>query len=79
MNSQNPKMPEDNYLNRLDAYFVCDELTVFVHRMRELICHSQAHSRAAFLSCADDICCDFLETMDRGWDTLTNISEGLKP
>jgi hypothetical protein len=30
-------MPEDPYLNRLDGYFVCDELAVLVHRLRELI------------------------------------------
>jgi len=79
MSSQNPTMPEDNYLNRMDGYFVCDDLAVLVHRLRELICHSQAHSRAAFLSSAADIYCDFLETMERGWDKVTNIAEGLKP
>jgi hypothetical protein len=59
-------MPEDNYLNRLDGYFVCDELAVLVHRLRELICHSRTHSSAAFLSSADDIYCDLLETIERG-------------
>ena len=56
-------MPEDHYLNRMDGYFVCDELAVLVHRLRELICHSQTHSKPVFFSSADDIYCDFLETM----------------
>lgn len=78
MSSPNPTMPEDPYLNRMDGYFVCDELAVLVHRLRELIFHSQAHCSPVFLSSADDIYRDFLETMERGWDTITIIADGIE-
>jgi hypothetical protein len=78
MSSPNPAMPEDPHLNRMDGYFVCDELAVLVHRLRELICHSQKHATPVFLSSADDIYCDFLETMERGWTTIEDIAEGLE-
>jgi hypothetical protein len=71
-------MPEDPYVNRLDAYFVCDEFAVLVHRLRELICHSRQHSSAAFLLSADDIYSDLVETMERSWETLTTIAEALE-
>jgi hypothetical protein len=62
----------------MDGYFVCDELAVLVHRLRELICHSQAHTKFAFLSSADDVFCELLETIDRGWTTIEEIALGLE-
>jgi hypothetical protein len=41
-------MPEDPYLNRMDGYFVCDELAVLVHRLRELICHRRIADRYSY-------------------------------
>jgi hypothetical protein len=78
VSSQNPKTPEDNYLNRLDGYFVCDEFGVLVHQLRELICHSRQHSTAAFLSSADDIYSDLVEAMEGSWETLRTIAEALE-
>jgi hypothetical protein len=72
------KLPEEQYVRRMDGYFVCDELAVLTHRLRELICHSQSHSKLAFLSSADDVFSDLLETVDRGWTTIEEIAAGLK-
>lgn len=69
---------EDPSAHRMDGYFVCDELAVLVHRMRELICHSQAHTDFAFLFSADDIFCELLETVERAWTTIEEIARGLK-
>jgi hypothetical protein len=65
------------YVRRMDGYFVCDELAVLIHRLRELISDSQTHNRMVFLTCADDIFSDLLETVDRGWTTIEEIAGGL--
>jgi hypothetical protein len=62
----------------MDGYFVCDEVAVLVHRLRELICNSQAHTKMAFLSSADDIFSDLLETVDRGWTIIEQIAGELE-
>jgi hypothetical protein len=53
-------------------------LAVLVHRLRELICNSQAHTKMAFLSSADDVFSDLLETVDRGWTTIEQIAGELE-
>lgn len=73
-----PKVPEERYVYRMDGYFVCDELAVLIHRLRELICHSQAHNKLAFLSSADDVFSELLETIERGWTTIEQIADGLE-
>lgn len=77
MSSENPTPPRDNYLQRMDGYLVCDELAVLIHRLRELICHSRSHTRFAFLTSADDIFSELLETMERTWTTIEEIADGL--
>ena len=67
-------MLEDRFQRKMDGYFMCDELAILVHRLRELICHSQAHTRIAFLSSADDILSELLETIERGWTTIEEIA-----
>lgn len=60
-----PRTPADSYVHRMDGYFICDEMAVLVHRLRELIGHSAAHTKIAFLSSADDVLCELLETVNR--------------
>ena len=78
MNDQKPAAAQEMYVTRMDAHFICDEFAVIVHRLRELIGDSQEHSAYAFMSSADDIYCDLVEVMERGWTTLEAIGEGLK-
>jgi hypothetical protein len=78
LSTDDPRMLGDRFLRKMDGYFMCDELAVLVHRLRELICHSQAHTRIAFLSSADDILSELLETIEREWTTIEEIARGLK-
>jgi hypothetical protein len=76
--SGNPRMSEDPCLHKMDGYFICDELAVLIHRLRELICRSDSHTRIAFLCSADDIFCDLLKTLDRGWTTIEGVAQALE-
>jgi hypothetical protein len=72
------KSAADAYVHRLDGEFLCDGLALIVQRLRELIHDSQSHSRVVFLSSADDIICDLLETVDGGWPAIEEIAGDLK-
>jgi hypothetical protein len=76
--NQNPTAAQEAYVHRMDAYFICDELAVLVHRLRELIGDSQAHSKMAFLSSADDVSSDLLETVENAWTTMEQIAGELE-
>ena len=66
-------------VTRLDAYFVCDEFAVVVHRLRELISNSRSHTKFAFLSSADDIFNDVLESAERAWENMEQEMSGRPP
>jgi hypothetical protein len=68
----------DPYIHRLEAEFLCEQLTAIVNRLRELIRDSQQHRRTVFLSLTDDLICDLLETVDRGWPSIEDIAGDLK-
>ncbi len=51
----------------MGGYFICDELAVIIHRLRELIGNSQERSAYAFMFSANDIFLDLVETLDPGW------------
>jgi hypothetical protein len=72
------RKPEDSYVHRMDGEFICDEMAIHIHGLRELICHSQVHTKMAFLSSADDVFCDLLETIERGWTAIEEIARGLE-
>ena len=78
MSNDKPTAAQEACVQRLDAYFWCDEMAVVVHRLRELIGSSQEHSRYAFMSSANDIFADLVETLDRGWTMIEEIGEGLE-
>jgi hypothetical protein len=62
-------------VRRMDGYFICDEFAVIMHRPRELIGSSQEHSKIAFMRSANDLFCDLVETLDRGWTMIEEIGE----
>jgi hypothetical protein len=78
VNDQKPTAAQEMYVTKMDGYFICDEMAVIVHRLRELIGDSQEHTAYAFMSSANDIYCDLVEVMERGWTTLEAIAEGRK-
>lgn len=78
MSDKNLSPAAEAYIHRLEAHFLCDDLAMIVHRLRELISDSESHSRIVFLSSADDVICDLLETVDRGWTAIEEIAEDLK-
>ena len=50
---------------------------MIVHRMRERISNSRSHTKFAFLSSADDIFSDLLESVERAWENIEQIADGL--
>ena len=76
--SEGTKPGTDAYIHRLEAEFLCDELAVIVNRLRELVRDSQRHRRTVFLSLTDDVICDLLESVDRGWPSIEEVAGDLK-
>lgn len=79
MSGQGTKPAADAYIHRLEAEFFCDDLIATANRLRELVRDSQQHRRTVFLSLADDVICDLLEKVDRGWPSIEEIAGDLKP
>ena len=78
MSDPSTKSAADAYIHRLEAEFLCEQLTAIVNRLRELVRDSQQHRRTVFLSLADDVICDLLEIVDRGWPSIEEIAGDLK-
>ncbi len=77
MSNHKPTAVQEAYVQRLDAYFWCDDMAVVVHRLRELIGNSQEHTKQAFMWSANDLFADLVETLDHGWTMIEEIGEGL--
>ncbi len=78
MSIKKPTLAHEACVVQMDGYFVCDELAVLTHRLRELIGSSPEHTAHAFMCSANDIFADLVETLDRAWTIIEQIGDGLE-